>query len=252
MLINVSGVLIAHNQEKEERNGWASRRLGRKDVLTLEPFRSRRRVSRHEGGLLLWVFGTEYQQLLSNCHSSNYRVQFMLARAMVGNLNTARFSHWHLNSSIMLLINLLSQSILPDCLALQKQQQQQHSAPSSVGTQTLELSRCSSVPPTLLKYKLGMLWGTEGLSPQQSKISAFHVQVPICIVFLGGEASSRTSEVETSFKQDFLWVAALSCQHWWPWLLHLTPSCFLPTFHSSALLGSSFFLSFVFPWAEKC
>lgn len=77
MLINVSGVLSAHNQRKEERNGWASKQLGRKDVLTLEPSKFRME-QRHGVGLLLWVFGTEYQHLLSNCHSSNYRIQVML------------------------------------------------------------------------------------------------------------------------------------------------------------------------------
>jgi hypothetical protein len=91
MLINVSGVLSAHNQRKEERNGWASKQLGRKDVLTLEP--SKFRMEQAWGWVItlgLWNRVPAFAFKLSQFKLQNTSYA---ARAVVGNLNTARFSH---------------------------------------------------------------------------------------------------------------------------------------------------------------
>lgn len=184
MLINVSGVLSAHNQRKEERNGWASKQLGRKDVLTLEP--SKFRMEQAWGWVItlgLWNRVPAFAFKLSQFKLQNTSYA---ARAVVGNLNTARFSHWHLNSSDYVSGKFVVEKCLASLSCFIAAAAAAHCT-TSFATQTLELPRCCSVPPTLLKYKSGMLWGTEGLSPQQSKISAFHVQVPICIVFLGAK-----------------------------------------------------------------
>lgn len=91
MLINVSGVPSTHNQREEERNGWASKQLGRKDVLTHDPSEFRMQQA--------W----EWVITLGLCDGvpafafklSQFKIQSTIyaARAVVGNLNTARFSH---------------------------------------------------------------------------------------------------------------------------------------------------------------